>query len=1005
MFPSIVGFCRFLLLFVILPSAAAYAAEYSFERDPGSHSLWIQDLDQIEITGEWLSDGTLIGMSGPFNPFRYHSSKVETAEIGTQIIPYKEGLGIAADNRAVYVRDEQGRFSTELLFKEDGNFGCHEGPGTAYCRLVYAQVDSRGLGRISVVNERGEFKSFYWTGDQYREAKGLETVIDSDPGANAQWSPDGKEFLRFLSLATGLSYEVYSEDGRKTHELKIDENASYPEDILKNEDGFFVYASVPGINLKFQLMIFRLQDPFGKSPRLVRIGATSLFNDSDLVFLGIDATHLYYSIESQIESFQLSNGLVKPLQKCPGTLVALDREASAGTGSQVVACGDSLIRLQAGLITQEWETSSPIKGGTVFEDQEGVYDIAIVHEDDGIERLRNGDPIRKVRILPLQGPPNDLYPLWEEGQDICGYVKSGRTTACRNQGVWQKRDLGLGSIGDVRFINGSWWALSQSAGKRSIFRRNDRWEKQQEWAGDGPLFFVRNGPDGLAVGLGGGHFSVFDGQGFSEAYSHKSSEMLARPAIGSDGFLYDICPGSQNASEARPCLVNRDGSMEFLNLDPANQPPVFVPLKRGVLYWTSDSEIYILRGHRVIEAEHLYGELMATQDTFFELADLGNGSVLIKKTISTDTGDRTEYFVYDGESLQSTPPSPSRNALPFRFNGTPDIEPIDLQQLWQSQDGLWRTFNGGSTDPIRYGKTAVDAFANRQRVAPDFAHDAARWGDQTVLATDDGIWSCPTTKGTRVEERVHAIPQSAGCRRARDWPFVERILPLSDDSLLVGQAGRILHLTSLEGAPVTPLSAADGRLLGSAGNEAVWVVGKKIQRYSSETRKVESIDIPSGITKINAVAAQWICGQNALYHRSAAGVWEKASLPAQCLGLAARGDTAWFADNNRLMRCQANACEVLGALPRSFYPGGAIGLWPSENESLVPLLALGDQLYQWVEESKTFVDRTPRYSFGSALIAPVTRINESGVLSLDGGGALTYGKEAEQDVFYHTHIE
>lgn len=690
----------------------------------------------------------------------------------------------------------------------------------------------------------------------------------------------------------------------------------------------------------------------------------------------------------------MADGERQLVHTCTIRPIALERKYEAGTASIVVGCGKGLLRLQDGVVTEEWETTGPFEDGTVFEDEGSSYDFVVSHDDGSFERLATGIPVRRAHPLPLAVSPESLDPVWEEGPNVCGFAKRTNKTLCRIQGIWQNRDLGLGSVVDVRFIHGSWWALGRSNGKRSIFQRTDKWVKQFEWnetgkeVSDSDFFFVPKEPDGFAVGLGDGRYAVYDGKEFVDAYFRKKSKTFSKPVISSDGLLYDSCEKPGDPEEAVLCIVSRDGDIKFFESH-SLESYFFHPLKRGVF-----SREYIFRGYNSIDADRLYGEF--GKEYTLDTTELGNGTLLIKQQ-SHKPPYRSQFFTYDGESFQLTSTTPSRDSAPL-LNSWTNI-------VWQGQDGLWRAAQKNSIDPIGYWKTAVDAAAKERLVAPDYVHDATKLGDQTLMATNDGIWSCSAASGTRVSAQTTAIPQSPGCKRVRELPLVERILPLPGHGILVEQAGRIVHLDSLEGGAMTVLAARDSQLLGSGGNEAVWIEGQRLHSYSAESGEINDEAIPPGITKIQAVASRWICGKDALFHKNSAGDWERASLPIACLGLSAHDDTAFVVDDKKLFRCMGGDCEVLANLPKNFSPNGALGTWATGNGHWVPMLALGNKLYEWAEDSKTFLDRTPRYSFGSALLTPALRINDSGTLSLDGGGVLTFEKDADGYQVQHIHID
>lgn len=1000
--------------------AVAAPAFADFVLEPGTDSVWITGSNDEGSQGadEWRADGTLVRNVAPFNPFNHRDPRVSFTSLDNSLSVYEGQFAIQATYRGFYVREANGEFRLIEPFATPGALGCNETPSSRAC-LTGGFVDARGQSGLFVANELGVFSAFFWTGSGYRPPTALEAKeIDAGNGNNAvHWSDDGSFFLKIPQngdgeLVDAFSYVVVREASDEPKQIALPSSDYLHEIAFVGDRLFFIAAETlvdaDGNPIGYDNHLFEVMDPLGPAPTPRAVWTYRVGTESSVRVAGYGLHHMYLLDAGKIRAVDLTDGTVVDVTDCDA------RGSRIETSSRydvVQACGDRVVKVAGTSVVWEERASAPVTGGKVLRDQGAVRDIVLDLITGDFERLRPGRaPLRAQGRLLARGPESYIA-IWEEEGRTCALVPKSATeneVLCHELNEWEPATSLIGIPVQVKSDGTRWWALTKQDDEWRVFVRtttgDDPWRLLQAWpvtSADIPALLPT--PTGFAVDLRGDSIWTLAGSTFVETHRRTRLKVSYAASLDSAGNLYEPCSQGENEYDYFICMIRPDGTPTQLNVVVQIYSGLSytrtVPLARGLLIETALGWQLVREGRSIALAD-MYGEFSSPPSGFMNLSfhrSVG-GKVIVQRGVYDSSTFQyvSSYFTFDGRNLQleraQAPRFRVSNSDGFSYGGG---------FVWLGSDGLWRSQQDSSPDKISYGLTPADAIAQKQGVAPNHANHALIESGRVLLATDDGVWSCPLDRATVVTRATTNLPNQAGCERVRRAPFVERVYRFDDGArsgYLMQQGRRIVFSPAIEsGAGEVLSSSLTAHDLKRVGDVFSWQEDGKVVRLDATHGKIET---PAPASTRGIAANTWFCSASGLLHATG-DVWDQV-LP-RCSALASIDDQVAVIVDDQIRICSGGACGDAWDLPRPFMPDSRVGTVRDAAGGLSFAVTLGQRLYV-VGADGSMTDATPRFAGGSLLLTAADTLEE-GLVSLQGGGLVVMPYAANDGHLRHVRIQ
>jgi len=1051
-------------------AATAVAGEYKdFVVDSVTGSLWITEEDSFSLLGnslpptEWRQDGSFVQHISPFAPFGARRGGFFS---GLQAVPWGREVVIQADHDRFYFRLPNGRWeerSTKSLLPADVPCQRTLSAKEKGCALFLGSIDSRGLrtarpvGVDNIADAARSVQLFYMTTNgEFRRAEGSERLLQpaTDSDDATYWFDAHNALVSIGTSGDLFTYIAVTPAGRVEHKVALPSGpASSMGSITMAVDADQVYLLQPIVDQRVgttATVVYRIEDPLTPAAQLVKVAVLaniSLSNSSDA--FKFDDQTLYWVARGTLHSVDLTNQHVTELAPCDGgkSRTFLINGLQPAKSRLWAACGTALLELQDHHIRRKLQAAAPVIAGKILAADGDQVEIALQLEGDRFQHIR-ADGTSQVLDLSHGSSHAVLWPIWEEHGHVCGISEGpadrpARQVLCQLNTVWSERREAGPAPYETLHVQDKTWALAQDQGQTTLYNLSDvpdsSWQAVQSWPQDPSPprqlqrpRLVRHGTQHVGVDLGTAAIWLWDGHQWVPSYSHVRSDLTLRPALDTEGNLYDYCPSAASNTARSLCVYDSAGGHKVVTQTATSnyyKIGTLLPLRQGILSggnngdYTSFIQPRVVRGDHAIDLGHLYGQfsLNGNKVKFITPKYLGDGSVLLETNNTSRQGLNQAYYRFDGRTLTPLTDQPSGgsksshllfSSLSSSTRPKQGSEDPLIGDAWLSKGGIWHSTSIDPETPYAYGLSALDAAFGTMKQQPNRVNEAVLRGDLVWLAGDDGIYTCPLSQATQLSPDVAELSVTPGCHLRLLLRFAKH-LRLVGGQMIAFQGGRIVLIEpgSAENGSedqVTVLSEVGViSAFGTSSHQTVgkvsWTDDAHVQTLDLSSKTVATWDLPNGTaaTTVKNLSPDWLCSTTGLYWRQDSA-WMQVPALASCQAMAQTDGAILATDGQSAFVCTSGQCKAPIPVPETYLDDTVLGTLPSPSDTQAPAFAWvsGNHVYRLTDQGFTL--DTPTYRPGPAILTKANSC-EGGLIGLNGGGLI--GRSGLGGRWWHMRLQ
>ncbi len=678
--------------------------------------------------------------------------------------------------------------------------------------------------------------------------------------------------------------------------------------------------------------------------------------------LGVDAQGWLYAFRSRdrsLAALQLTGGEQRELGACEGTFAAVPLRSSTDRpdASVWVSCGNSVLRLQGAKRFEVVRAALPIRSALISSRDEEPFAALLTLDQQRLVLFRQGQAVGTEQYAPILNQAAQVSTLaWEDGLQLCQMAAKSpeksqeKAIFCLRGSEWRlQTSYPLPPPRDVLESETMTWYLSEQGHQYSLWRRErtagGRWIQSFEWTQSEGTQKLQLFPTAKKdqIGLKGHEGGALkeDATGASSFLLNvKAQDFVGRPTLAADAWVYGLVRTSDNPQALQLISIDPSGQTHVLHTFPEGKwnetQAVLFPLQRGVLF-APDRDVflpgdnqaeswYVGYHERSVPLEQLYGELKGTSQRYVKLQawGLGKGEVILQKSqLSSDSAvqDRQlSLYRFDGRTLNflktKTDLSNAAFAVGSRGSGPALYGPQRYPQIWQTGDGLWqRPMTDEGSLPLLTRSETLDLFTDAT-LDPNTVTAAARWQNQLVLATAQGLWFCPEGSGMKVQADTQWIDRQRGCRLQPLALTVQKIFALGTQDLYLG-VGQSLYRYQVSEQVIRPIHKHLNIAALSMDEDRAYVIeGDALQSFAlSDPQHLERVyPLPSGVdsTSVKALSGEAICSSKGLF------VWTEVQQGWDQKAKACRtgvyqGGQLWVLADEKIRVCASGQCETMAS--------------------------------------------------------------------------------------------
>lgn len=975
-----------------------------FKYEAASGSFWYSSGDESEELIEWKSDNTLTTHRAPFSNLSYPEIEIPFADNG-RILTKNHGNFTIWYKYRTFFRRENGLMIREDFFDHNHNLGCVDGP-EGKCMVYPINIPNLGAG-LAVF--RPDFSLNFWIEDHgsYRAASALELAIFTNDAEQSWISPDSTYGVLVRSDELNHTIVLKTVGEEYTHDIETAIPDTYNDmQLLSLGNEHFLYVGYSNnrgssssgkkrVN-ESQLRLYAI-DINGTEISSRLLLEKSQSGNSLPSLMAFSSTDLTVAWGNMIVNYPLNGSAGETLFTCLQYIQQNELSVTSQGLVRTAICGKKFLAVRPGVIAQQIEFSFNLADADYVDDYSDDRLVMAASTNKQVELVFPNGQRRQLQYGSTNPDPQ-LLQSWTENGVVCGtsVTAPANSYLCKNfSGEWIARSSIAGEITDVTRLNGQWWAVSTAEELASVYQLQPSEDGSEHWqlidsvpmiAEKDPKFVVSAGQL-TALDTGGDFTYLLEGGRFALRYPRARPAAafdFFNPVIDSEGRLYDFSAidvylGTVSFYLPDGSAVNTDYQAYIFSTN--NQA-----LKRGVLL----QENTVFRAEKHIYLPDLYGEFSRAHSSF----SLENNAMAYYFLGSQTTSGYPELYIYDGIHFEQIAneshrtkktPLKKRPLLPKSLT-KPDnpgkAVSTSRQTIFKDKLGMWVSVGGGDT--MRSGATLEELFTNRESQnmnADNFFVDAMIAGDGLLTVNRKGVWHCPASVFTPVDEQTFDIPVSVGCKLQRADYGIRKMARLAGRFVLL-QGQTLMLLNQLDDLHPGVLSQSQTvNTFSIKGNILYWTEPGKLFAYdaASGTTSVQTsaLDLEGAI-----YGAGWVCSKQGLY-------WSDGVTTGQILGrcefLDLSSNSASVVSGKRLYRCTTGQCDSGVLLPLPWRSDSSLGEF-SNDQTTMTLAGFASQLYKLAPDATELEPLPLRIGGGKNLIfAPISRITEDFILTKGGG--------------------